>query len=43
MYGKKYMGIVRTTVIVDEKGKIEHVVTKVDTANHAQQVLELYV
>ena len=42
MYGKKYMGIIRTTVVVDEKGKIEHVIAKVDTANHAQQILDLY-
>ena len=42
MYGKKYMGIVRTTAIVDEKGKIEHIIPKVNTADHAQQILDLY-
>lgn len=39
MFGKKYMGIVRTTFIIDEKGKIEDIILKVDTANHAAQIL----
>ncbi|WP_316813194.1 thioredoxin-dependent thiol peroxidase [Pedobacter heparinus] len=41
MYGKKYMGTVRTTFIIDEEGNIAHIIKKVDTANSTAQVLEL--
>lgn len=41
MYGKKYMGINRTTFIIDEKGTIAHIITKVDTKNPTAQVLDL--
>jgi peroxiredoxin Q/BCP len=40
MYGKKKMGIKRSTFIIDENGKIEAVIKKVDTANHASQLCE---
>ncbi|MEI6311338.1 MAG: thioredoxin-dependent thiol peroxidase [Bacteroidota bacterium] len=40
--GREYMGTNRVTFIIDEKGKIEHIITKVDTENSAQQLLELY-
>lgn len=39
MYGRKYMGIARTTFVIDEKGVISEVISKVDTQNHAQQLL----
>jgi thioredoxin-dependent peroxiredoxin len=39
MYGKKYMGILRTTFVIDEKGKIEKVIEKVDTKNHTHQII----
>lgn len=39
MYGKTYMGIVRTTFVIDEKGKIENIIEKVDTKNHSAQLL----
>lgn len=39
--GKTYMGTNRVTFIIDEKGIIEHVITKVDTSNSTEQVLEL--
>jgi peroxiredoxin Q/BCP len=39
MYGRKYMGIARTTFVIDEKGKIEQVIEKVDTKNHTAQIL----
>ncbi|MGF1585045.1 MAG: thioredoxin-dependent thiol peroxidase [Bacteroidales bacterium] len=42
MLGKTYMGIIRTTFIISEEGVIEHVIPKVDTKNHAGQILELY-
>lgn len=41
MYGKKYMGINRTTFIIDEQGIISHIIKKVDTKNSTAQVLEL--
>jgi len=31
MYGRKYMGIARTTFIIDEKGIISEIIKKVDT------------
>lgn len=40
MYGRKYMGIIRTTFIIGADGKIEEIIDKVDTANHADQILE---
>lgn len=39
MYGKTYMGVLRTTFVIDEKGKIMKTFTKVDTQNHTQQIL----
>ncbi len=40
MYGRKYMGIERTTVVIDEKGKITHVFRKVKVDGHTQEVLD---
>lgn len=40
MCGRKYMGVVRTTFLVDAEGRIVHVFTKVDTKNHWQQILK---
>lgn len=42
MYGKSYMGIARTTFIINEEGIIEKIIAKVDTANHTSQIFELY-
>lgn len=42
MYGKSFFGIVRTTFIIDEKGKIEKIIAKVDTKNHSEQIFKLY-
>lgn len=39
--GNIYEGIVRTTFIIDSDGIIKNVITKVDTANHAKQVMEM--
>ncbi len=38
MYGKKYMGVLRTTFVINEKGIIEEVFEKVDTKNHTEQL-----
>ena len=37
--GKKSIGIIRTSFLIDEEGLIEHIFTKVQTARHAVQVL----
>lgn len=39
MYGRKYMGTARKTFLIDENGKIEDIIEKVDTKNHAEQIL----
>ncbi|HEY6192493.1 MAG TPA: thioredoxin-dependent thiol peroxidase [Bacteroidota bacterium] len=39
--GRKYMGIVRTTVIIDERGKVSHVFENVKVDGHTEEVLEL--
>jgi len=39
--GKKFMGIVRTTFIIDEKGTISHIFEKVKVNGHTDEVLEL--
>jgi len=38
--GKEYMGIIRSTFLVNEKGKIFKVYPKVKAAGHSKQVLE---
>ncbi|WP_207434444.1 thioredoxin-dependent thiol peroxidase [Sabulibacter ruber] len=40
MYGRKYMGTMRYTFVIDEEGKIEDLITKVDTKNHTAQLLK---
>jgi peroxiredoxin Q/BCP len=42
MYGKTYLGVIRTTFIIDEKGIIEKIISRVETAGHAEQIVELY-
>ena len=39
MYGRSYMGILRTTFVIDENGLVERTIEKVDTKNHAGQLL----
>lgn len=38
MYGKKYMGTVRTTFIINEEGNIENIIYKVKTKEHSLQI-----
>ena len=40
MAGRVYMGIMRTTFVIDEGGIVERVITKVDTKNAARQILD---
>lgn len=48
MYGKEYLGIVRTTFLIDEKGKIEGIfggpegIEKVETKTHADQIIKFW-
>ena len=40
MYGKTVMGTIRRTFIFDENGILERIIEKVDTKNHASQILQ---
>ena len=40
MYGRKYMGIVRSTFIIDEKGRLKKIFPKVKVTDHNKEVLE---
>jgi thioredoxin-dependent peroxiredoxin len=40
--GKEYMGVLRTTFLINEQGKIDHIIEKVDSKNHSQQILDLW-
>lgn len=37
--GKEYMGVNRTTFLINEQGVIEKVISKVDTKNHSSQII----
>ena len=39
MYGKTYMGVMRTTFVIGPDGKIKHIFEKVKPAGHAEEVL----
>ncbi|MDB4887150.1 MAG: hypothetical protein JWN79_2588 [Gemmatimonadetes bacterium] len=41
MYGRKYMGVARTTFVIDRDGRIAHVFEKVKPAGHANEVAEV--
>ncbi|MEL7062881.1 MAG: thioredoxin-dependent thiol peroxidase, partial [Bacteroidota bacterium] len=41
MRGKTYMGLLRSTFLIDEEGKVSHVIPKVVTKDHANQIIEL--
>ena len=40
MYGRKYKGILRSTFLIDEEGRVAHVFEKVKAKGHAAEVLE---
>ncbi len=40
MYGRKYMGVLRTTFVIDENGIIQEVFEKVKTKDHTNQILK---
>jgi len=39
MYGKKYMGVLRKTYVINSKGIIENIFEKVKTKEHSNQIL----
>ena len=41
MYGKKYMGIQRSTFLINTEGKIQNIWNKVKVPGHAEEVLEV--
>jgi peroxiredoxin Q/BCP len=41
MYGREYMGIYRTTFVIDEKGIIAEVITVVKTKDHSNQLIKV--
>ena len=41
MYGRAYEGVLRVTFIIDEEGKVLKKISKVDTKNHAAQILKV--
>jgi peroxiredoxin Q/BCP len=40
MYGKKYMGVLRTTYVIDENGVVEEIFEKVKTKDHTNQIIK---
>jgi peroxiredoxin Q/BCP len=38
LFGRKYMGVIRTTFVIDEKGKIAKVIEKVEAKRHSEQI-----
>ena len=40
MYGRKYMGVARTTFIINEEGNIADIIDKVNTKEHTAQILK---
>lgn len=39
-FGKTYMGIVRTTFVINEEGVISEIITKVKTKEHSSQIIK---
>jgi len=39
LFGHEYMGVLRTTFIIDEKGKIERIIRKVHSKKHTEQIM----
>ncbi|KAI9440307.1 peroxiredoxin [Russula earlei] len=40
--GRTFMGVIRTTFLVDEAGRVHKIIHKPDTQNHTEQVLEAW-
>lgn len=42
LYGNKYMGVLRTTFLINEKGVIVEIIDKVKSKDHAAQILKIW-
>lgn len=42
MYGRKYMGLLRTTFVIDEKGTIVKIFRKPKVRQHAEEIIKKY-
>jgi thioredoxin-dependent peroxiredoxin len=42
LYGKKYMGIIRTTFLINEQQKIDHIITSPVSASHTEEILLIW-
>jgi thioredoxin-dependent peroxiredoxin len=42
LFGRKYMGIFRVTFLINEQGKIDHIIDKVDVGDHTKQIIDLW-
>jgi len=40
--GRHFMGILRTTFLINEKGKIDHIIGKVESKRHSEQIIETW-
>lgn len=40
--GREYMGTLRTTFLINEQGKIDHIIEDVESKNHTQQILDTW-
>lgn len=40
LYGREYMGTVRTTFVIDEKGVVQEIISKVNTKTHTVQIVK---
>lgn len=40
MYGRKYMGIIRSTFLIDPKGEIKHIFSKVNVNGHTEEIIK---
>ena len=42
LFGNNYMGIIRTTFLIDENGKIKKIINKPDSKNHTEEILDAW-
>lgn len=42
MFANKYMGLLRTTFLINEKGVIDHIIKKVRSSEHTDQILKIW-
>ena len=42
LFGHTYMGVLRTTFLINEKGRIDHIIEKVKSKTHSEQIIETW-